>query len=106
MWRTLISADSERGLGLVRPLHKIGPADTVSFEAQNEVWIDLNDVFAELLNGSLIRIGVSQESFVCILVCSPANDLDRVPYRTRCTRLAEDRKSTRLNSSHRCISYS
>src|SRR5437879_10897780 len=34
-----------------------------------------------------------------------AGDVEELPQQPRAKRLSQDRKSTRLNSSHRCISY-
>src|SRR6266487_3084277 len=80
MRRASISADSERGLSLFSSLHKIGPVDAVSLKDQNKVRIDLCDIFAEPLNGTLVGVGLRQNNFVCILVCSPTDNLDRVSY--------------------------
>src|SRR5437867_2339421 len=50
MRRTPVSAGFEGDLRLVCSFHEIGPVDTVSFEAQNKVRINLGDIFTELLN--------------------------------------------------------
>ena len=89
MRRATISTDSESGLGVVSPLYKVGPMDTVSLKAQNKIWINPGDIFTELLNGLSVRIRVRLENLVCTLICSPADDPDWVSYRAGRTCLAD-----------------
>ena len=43
----------------------------------------------ELSNGFIVGVGLGLENFVLGLACSPADDLDRVPYRAGRARLAD-----------------
>ena len=89
MRRTPVSAGFEGDLRLVCSFHEIGPVDTVSFEAQNKVRINLGDIFTELLNSILVRVGASENNVVSISILSPTNDLDRVSGRVGRTSLAD-----------------